>query len=138
MGRPPGQEFRLSDRPPYEPLAALGVEQSLERAYASRSDYQAALQQVQAAEHFRKAATAEYFPSLDVGANYGDLGVTPGNSHGTFQVAGTLRVPVFQGGKVHGDVLEAEATLRQSRQQLENLRGQIDYDVRTALLDLAA
>ena len=104
----------------------------------SRSDYQAALQQARAAEHFRKAATAEYFPTVDVAGNYGDIGVTPGNSHGTFQVAGTLRIPIFQGGKVHGDVLQAEATLRQSRQQLENLRGQIDYDVRTALLDLAA
>jgi outer membrane protein TolC len=28
--------------------------------------------------------------------------------------------------------------LRQSRQQLENLRGQIDYEVRSALLDLAS
>jgi outer membrane protein TolC len=138
IGLPPGQEFTLSDKAPYEPLASLGLEQSLEHAYASRSDYQAALQQVRAAEHFRKAATAEYFPSLDAGANYGDIGVTPGNSHGTFQVAGTLRIPIFQGGKVHSDVLQAEATLRQSQQQLENLRGQIDYDVRTALLDLAA
>ena len=138
IGLPPGQEFTLSDKAPYEPLAALGLEQSLERAYASRSDYQAAQQQVRAAEHFRKAATAEYFPSLDAGGNYGDIGATPGNSHGTFQVAATLRIPIFQGGKVHGDVLQAEATLRQSRQQLENLRGQIDYDVRTALLDLAA
>ncbi len=116
IGLPPGQEFTLSDS----------------------SDYQAALQQVQAGEHFRKAATAEYFPTVDVAGNYGDIGVTPGNSHGTFQVAGTLRVPIFQGGKVHADVLQAEATLRQSHQQLENLRGQIDYDVRTALLDLGA
>jgi outer membrane protein TolC len=37
---------------------------------------------------------------------------------------------------VHGDVLEAEARLEQSRQRLENLRGQIDSDVRTALLNL--
>jgi len=138
IGLPPGQEFTLSDRAPYEPLAALGLEQSLERAYSPRSDCQAALQQVQAGEHFRKAATAEYFPTVDVAGNYGDIGVTPGNSHGTFQVAGTLRVPIFQGGKVHADVLQAEATLRQSHQQLENLRGQIDYDVRTALLDLGA
>jgi len=138
IGLPPGQEFTLSDKAPYQPLAALGLEQSLERAYVSRSDYQAALQQARAAEHFRKAAAAEYFPTVDVAGNYGDIGVTPGNSHGTFQVAGTLRIPIFQGGKVHGDVLQAEATLRQSRQQLENLRGQIDYDVRTALLDLAA
>ena len=39
---------------------------------------------------------------------------------------------------MHADVLQAEATLRRSLQQLENLRGQIDYEVRTALLDLSA
>jgi outer membrane protein TolC len=47
-----------------------------------------------------------------------------------------LNIPIFAGGKTHGEVLEAEATLRQTRQQLDNLRGQIDYEVRTALLDL--
>src|SRR5205814_9462584 len=34
--------------------------------------------------------------------------------------------------------LQADATLRQNRGQLKNLRGQIEYEVRTALLDLAA
>jgi outer membrane protein TolC len=55
-----------------------------------------------------------------------------------FQVAATLNIPIFAGGKTHADVLEAEASLRQSRQQLENLRGQIDYEVRSARLDLTA
>jgi len=62
--------------------------------------------------------------------------VNPGNSHGTFQVTGTLTIPIFDGGKTHADVLQAEATLRQNRQQLENLREQIEYEIRTALLDL--
>ena len=48
----------------------------------------------------------------------------------------TLNIPIFAGGRTHGNVLEAEAALRRSRQQLENLRGQIDYEVRSALLDL--
>jgi outer membrane protein TolC len=61
-----------------------------------------------------------------------------GNSHGVFQVGATLDIPIFAGGKAHADALEAEATLRQNREQLENLRAQIDYDVRTALLDLNA
>jgi len=138
IGLPTGQEFLLSDKAPYEPLAALSVEQSLQRAYASRPDYQAAMEQVRAAEYFRSAASAERYPTLGIDANYGDIGITPGQSHGTFTVAGSLKIPIFQGGKVHGDVLEAEATLKQSRQQMENLRGQIDYDVRTALLDLNA
>jgi outer membrane protein TolC len=138
IGLPTGQEFTLTEKVPYGPLAALGIEESLQRAYASRSDYQAALQQVRAAEHFRNAATAEHFPSVGFNANYGDLGVTPANSHGTFQVTGSLTIPIFPGGKIHSDVLQAEATLRQNREQLDDLRGRIEYEVRTALLDLAA
>jgi outer membrane protein TolC len=138
IGLPVGQEFTLTDKAPYQPLAAMGVEESLQRAYASRSDYLAAAEQVRAAEHFRKAASAEYLPTLGLSANYGDAGVTPGNSHGTFQVSGGVTIPIFQGGKTHADVLQAEATLRQEREQLDNLRGQIEYDVRAALLDLAS
>ncbi len=136
IGLPLGQEFILTDKAPYEPMVTLGIEQSLQRAYASRSDYLAAVQQVLAAEHLRKAATAEYFPTLGFAGDYGDEGITPNNSHGTFQAGGTLKIPIFQGGKVHADVLQAEASLRQSRQRLADLRGRIDYEVRSALLDL--
>jgi outer membrane protein TolC len=138
IGLPVAQEFTLTDEAPYEPLTAMGLEESLRRAYLSRSDYLAAVQQVRAAEHFRRAATAEHFPGIDFSGNYGDLGVNPGNSHGSFQVSGILTIPIFGGGKTHADVLQAEATLRQNRQQLENLREQIEYEIRTALLDLEA
>ncbi len=134
---------RPGNRPDFEkrrtmPWPPLGIEASLQRAYASRSDYLAAAQQVRAAEYYRKGATAEYFPTIDATADYGDLGVNFGNSHGTFSVAGRLNIPIFQGGKVHADVLQSEATLRQARAQLDNLRGQIEYEVRTALLDIEA
>lgn len=138
IGLPTGQEIALTDKAPYDRLATAGIEESIQRAYASRSDYMAAVQQVRAAEYYRKGATAEHYPTLDVLADYGDLGVNPGNSHGTFSVSGRLNIPIFQGGKAHADVLQAEATLRQARAQLENLRGQIEYEVRAALLDLEA
>jgi outer membrane protein TolC len=138
IGLPTGQDIRLTDKAPYDPLAALGLEESLQRAYASRSDYLAAAQQVRAAERYRKGAFAGYFPTIDVNTDYGDLGIRPGNSHGAFSFSGRLNIPIFEGGKVHSDVLKAEATLRQNRAQLDNLRGQIEYEVRTALLDLAA
>jgi outer membrane protein TolC len=138
IGLPPGQEFNLTDKAPYEPLAAMSVEQALQRAYTSRPDYLAAVQQVRSAELFRRAATAEHFPSIDFSGDYGAAGVNVGSSHGVFDAGATLVIPIFAGGKAHADVLQAEAKLRQSRQQLENLRGQIDYDVRAALLDLNA
>jgi len=138
IGLPSGQEFNLAETVPYEPLAAISIDQALQRAYASRADYQAALQQVRGAESFRRAATAEHFPSLSLAGNYGAAGVNVGNSHGVFDIGATLEIPIFAGGRAHADALQAESTLRQRRQQLENLRAQIDYDVRTALLDLAA
>ncbi len=61
-----------------------------------------------------------------------------GNSHGVFLAGATLEIPIFAGGRAHADTLQAEATLRQTRQQLANLRGEIDYEVRSALLDLNA
>ena len=136
IGLPPGQEFTLTTPAPYQPLTASGVEEDLRRAYLSRPDYLAAVQQFRAAEEMRRAATAEHYPSVDIAGEYGAAGVNIGNSHGAFQVGATLNIPIYAGGKTHGEVLQAEAALRQSRQQLENLRGQIDYEVRSALLDL--
>jgi outer membrane protein TolC len=138
IGLPPGQEFNLTTDAPYEPLAAAPLEEDLQRAYASRPDYLAAAQQVRSAEEFRRAATSEHYPTLDLAGNYGVAGIRPGSSHGVFDVAATLNIPIFAGGRTHADVLEAEATLRQSHQQLENLRGQINYEVRSARLDLTA
>ena len=138
IGLPPGQEFLLSDKSPYQALTVMPLETYLQRAYASRADYQAAQAQVRAAELTRRSANAEHYPSLDVNANYGDIGVTPAHSNGTWQVNGGVTIPIFAGGKTHSDVLEAEAQLRQARSQLADLRGRIDYEVRASLLDLSS
>jgi outer membrane protein TolC len=137
IGLAPGQEFELTDKSPYEPFTGLTVDEALKRAYASRSDFQAALADVRASDYTRKAAQAGYLPSLSFSTDYGVVGTESAlNTHGVFDVKGSLTIPIFQGGKVHGDVLEASARLEQSRDRLENLRGQIDQDVRTALLNL--
>jgi outer membrane protein TolC len=137
IGLAPGQEFDLTDKSPYQPFEGITVDEALKRAYDSRSDFQAALADVRAAEYSQKAAFAGYLPSLSFSGDYGVAGIHPAtNSHGVFDVRGTLTIPIFEGGSVHGDVLEADAQLRERRERLENLRGQIDTDVRTALLNL--
>jgi outer membrane protein TolC len=136
IGLPAGQEFVLTEKAPYQALTPLPLDVYLQRAYATRSDYQAAQAQVRSAELSRTAAGAGHYPSLEMNANYGDIGVTPAHSNGTWQVAGSLTIPIFAGGKTHSDVLEADAQLKQARSQLSDLRGRIDYEVRAALLDL--
>src|ERR1700723_2588862 len=136
IGLAPGQEFELTDKSPYQPLEDITVDEALQRAYASRSDYQAAMSDVRAAEFSRKSALAGYLPSLSFNGDYGAGGAHPSNATQVFDVRGTLSIPIFQGGSVHGDVLQADARLEQTRERLDNLRAQIDSDIRTALLNL--
>lgn len=136
VGLAPGQEFELTDKSLYQPFAGIGLDEALKRAYASRSDYQAALSDVRAAEFVRKAAVAGYFPSLSFNADYGAGGAHASTATQVFNVRGALVIPIFQGGSVHGEVLQADAKLEQSRERLDSLRAQIDADVRTALLNL--
>jgi outer membrane protein TolC len=138
IGLAPGQQFVLTEKAPYQALVALPLEAYLQHAYGSRADYQAALSQVRAAELSRRGAAAGRYPTIDLNANLGDIGVTPSQSNGTWQVNGGLNIPVFAGNRVHSDVLEADAQLKQARSQLGDLRGRIDYEVRSALLDLNA
>jgi outer membrane protein TolC len=136
IGLAPGQEFELTDKSPYQPFEGITTEEALKRAYASRSDYLAAMTDVRAAEFSRKAAVAGYLPSLAFNADVGAGGAHPSTATQVFDVRGTLSIPIFLGGSVHGDILQADARLEQSRERLDNLRAQIDSDVRTALLNL--
>ena len=137
IGLAPEQQYELADKSPYQPFAGMTVDDALKRAYEARQDFQAAQAGVRAAEYSHKAAEAGYLPSFSVSADYGLAGTYPNvTTHGVFDARGTLTVPIFQGNRVHGDILQAEARLEQSRQQLENVRAQIDTDVRTALLNV--
>jgi outer membrane protein TolC len=136
IGLPPGQEFELTDKSLYQPLESFTNDEALTRAYASRSDYRAAMSDMRAAELSRKAAVAGYFPSLSFNADYGTGGAHPSDSTRVYDVRGTLSIPIFTGNSVHGDIQQADARLEQARERLDNLRAQIEADVRTALLNL--
>jgi len=130
------QDFDLTDKSPYQPLENMTMEEALKRALASRSDYRAAMSNVRAAELSRKAAVAGYFPSLSFGADYGTGGAHPSDATRVYDVRGTVSIPIFTGNSVHGDIQQADARLEQSREGLDNLRAQIEAEVRTALLNL--
>jgi outer membrane protein TolC len=139
IGLPDGQPLRLTDEVPFTPMPpSMTLEEARARALATRRDYQSALAGVCAAELGRKAAEAERLPSLDFTGDYGATGPTLANSHGTYTAALSLTIPVFQGGRVRGEVLEADALLEQRRAQLADLRGRIAFELRTAFLDVGA
>jgi outer membrane protein TolC len=136
IGLPVAQPITLTDRVPFEPLAAIDFDSALQRSYTRRQDYLSAKAQVEAAQLAKKAATSQRIPAVGFNADYGDIGKTPGNSHGTVTISGTVRFPIIDNGKIRADVEQADATLKQRQAELSDLGARIEFDVRTALLDI--
>ena len=136
IGLASGQVFTLSESAPYSALEGITPEDMLRRAYDTRSDYKSAQSQVRAAEIARQAAEAERYPAVAVAGNYGDFGTNIGNSHGTFALTGSLRFNIYDGGRIRADIQQADAVIKQRRDEMADLRGAIDQQVRNALIDL--
>jgi len=132
------QKFRLTDQAPYAALDGVNPDAAVKQAIGSRYDVKAMHEQVTAAEHSRKAATAERYPAITFNGDYGDIGVNPAHSHGTGNATGSIDFPVYEEAKLRGDAKQAQSQLDQKRAQLSDLQGQIGADVRDSILDIQA
>jgi outer membrane protein TolC len=136
IGIAPGQKIELTDPAPYNELTARTPEDLRTEAYQNRQDYQNLQAQEQEARMVLGARKAERLPSLSFKGNYGVTGVTGVGYHGTLSAIGTLTFPIFKEGTIRGDSDVAKAQLTGVNQQLGDLRGKIDQQVRAALLDV--
>ncbi|MGE5114723.1 MAG: TolC family protein, partial [Acidobacteriaceae bacterium] len=89
IGLPLGQAFDLADQLPYAELNPPSVEDALNSAYKSRSDFRAALSSVKSAQQQLSAIRAERYPVVAAAGDYGVQGPNFDRLHGAF---------TFQGG----------------------------------------
>jgi outer membrane protein TolC len=137
-GLPPNEFYETTDPVPFSPSPPMGLVEALKYAMEHRSDLRAAEAQFRAAEKALSAARAQRLPSFSIYADYGVIGKNPSRSHGTFIVVGTLSFPIWLGGRISGDIKQAKAALAQRGAELEDIRGQIEQEVRNAYLDMQA
>jgi outer membrane protein TolC len=138
IGLPIGQEFTLVDKIPLVPDESITLQQALDAAYANREDYKAAIERQKAAESMRKAAVGELWPTVHVNADIGTIGLTVGSSLPTFNLMGTVDVPLWNGGRTRGRIAQATADVQRRSNEVEDLKARVYYDVRMAFLDLEA
>lgn len=138
VGLPPNEQYEITDAIPFTEAPSLTFDAALKQAFEQRSDLKAAQAQVEAAERARAAARSERLPSFAVRADYGVIGTNPSQAHGTFSVVGTVRVPIWQGGRTKGQTEVAESALVQRQAELDDLKGRIESEVRNAYFDLQA
>jgi outer membrane protein TolC len=136
IGLPLDRELILSEPLAFNPPAVPEAAGAVQQAFEKRWDLKAAESQVRAAEIVVSAAHAERLPSASISADYGVLGPSPVSNHGVYSVVGSLNVPIYQGGHVKADVEQAEATLHQRQAELADQRGEVEQEVRTALIEL--
>jgi outer membrane protein TolC len=136
IGLPQGQVFSQTNTFVTESAAIPPLEEALRIALESRPDYRRANVLVRAAEETRKAADARKLPSVAFYADYGAIGEWPNASHGTMTVQGSVLVPIYTGGRTRAEIQEAQAKLEERKAEEANLRGRIEYEIRTADLDI--
>lgn len=138
IGLPPGQSFTMDPTVPNVPVPDMTIDEALERAYRTRPDYLAALERVRAAESEKKAAVGEWLPSVRVNADYGTIGNTPGDAQTTYSLSAGVNIPIFNGGRTKGRIMQADADLRMRQSEAADLRSAIDFSIRSTFLDLQA
>jgi outer membrane protein TolC len=138
IGIDSGQKIVLTDPAPYSELAAQTPEEVRAVAYKNRQDYQNLQNQVVELRAVHSVYRSQRYPTLTFNGNYGVTDVGGIGSHGTFLAQGTLSVPLFREARLRGDIDASQAQLNAANSQLEDLRGHIDQQVRSALLDVDA
>ncbi len=135
VGLPQGSSTQLVDTLGVRAEVVPPLDAALQQALASRLDTRIAEQTIEQRALDRRARAAARYPVVNAVGDYGQSANTPfKNDRATRTYGVQLSVPVFDGGYTRGRINAALSEQRQAEWQLGNSRGQVEQDVRTALV----
>ena len=126
-------DFEVADNAAYGTGTAADRDTSIRTALATRADYRAAQAEVRAAEWNVRSVKATRLPTLGMFFNDGQSGISPARNVNTYRLQGAITMSIFNGGRIRGEIEEAEGALNQARTLVERNRLQIETDVLTAI-----
>ena len=136
IGLPVDQEIILTDTAPYAEFAEVPLADAMRLAFQRRKDLLSLQAQLDVAIQAHKAVKTERLPTLAFDGYYGVLGQVGTFYHGVFAATGKISVPVFQEGQLRGEGEVAQAQVIALRQQIESLKVSIEWQIRSAMLDV--
>jgi outer membrane protein TolC len=126
-------ELVLTDKLQYIPVDALTMEQAKTQALKERPDLEAQQERESSARLSANATKLERLPSVAAFGDYGSSGTGFDNSLPTRTIGISLRVPLFDGGLRDARRAESASQYRAEKVKTNDLKEQIDLDVRLAL-----
>jgi outer membrane protein len=109
------------------------VADAVATAIQSRADLKGQEERTASARLKNTAARLERLPSV---IGYGDYGVLSGVQ--TYVVGATLRIPIFDGGRMEADRAQALSLVRQEEIREKELRKGVELEIRKVLATLAS
>jgi outer membrane protein TolC len=126
-------EVELTDKLGYVPVDAMTLEQAKAEALKQRPDYHAQQEREATARLEASATKMERLPSLAAFGDYGTIGTGVNNALPTRTYGISLRVPLFDGGRKDARRAESVSLYRSEKVKTNDLKEQIELDVRLAL-----
>jgi outer membrane protein TolC len=126
-------DFDLADEAAYGTGVTPERASALQTALALRADYRSAEATVKAAELQIRSVKATRLPTISLRASDGQSGFTPAHNVNTYDVGGSIAFPIFTGGRIRGEIQQAEGALREAQAALDANREQIEADVQAAI-----
>jgi outer membrane protein TolC len=133
MGLRLDTELELTDKLAYVPVDAVTMEQAKAQALKERPDLKAQQEREANARMAASATKMERLPSVAAFGDYGSIGTGFDNALPTRTYGISLRVPVFDGGRRDARRAESASQYRSEKVRTNDLKEQIELDVRLAL-----
>jgi outer membrane protein TolC len=133
MGLRLDTELELTDKLAYIPVDAVTMEQARARALKERPDLKAQQEREANARMAASATKMERLPTVAAFGDYGSIGPGFDNALPTRTYGISLRVPVFDGGRRDARRAESASQYRSEKVRTNDLKEQIELDVRLAL-----
>jgi outer membrane protein TolC len=131
-------DLALTDRLQYVPVDAVTIEQANARALRERPDYQAQHEREANARLAASGTKLERLPSVQAFGDYGSSGTGLDAALPTRTYGISVRVPVFDGGRRDARRVESASQYRAEKLRTQDLKEQIELDVRLALDQLGS
>jgi outer membrane protein TolC len=133
MGLRLDTELELTDKLAYVPVDAVTMEQARAQALKERPDLKAQQEREANARMAASATKMERLPTVEAFGDYGSIGPGFDNALPTRTYGISLRVPVFDGGRRDARRAESASQYRSEKVRTNDLKEQIELDVRLAL-----
>jgi len=133
MGLRLDTDVQLTDRLQYVPVDKVTLEQARAQALKDRPDYKAQQDREANARLSASATAVERLPSLAAFGDYGSSGTGLGSSLPTRTYGISLKVPLWDGARRDARRAESASQQRAETVKTNDLKEQIELDVRLAL-----